>query len=49
MTRIFLHSFDPVIAPTSDLSVPDIENAVIREVLWTPGTAGGAWSILGTR
>jgi hypothetical protein len=51
LTRTFLHSFDPpaaspVAGPTVDLDVPDIEDAGIREVLQTPGTAYGAWSIL---
>lgn len=51
MTRTFLHSFDPATAspvtgPTVDLSVSDIEDAGIREVLQTPGAAYGAWSIL---
>jgi hypothetical protein len=53
LTRTFLHSFDPpaaspVAGPTVDLDVPDIEDAGIREVLQTPGTAYGAWSILDT-
>ena len=51
MTRTFLHSFDPpedspVADATVDLTVADIEDAGIREVLQTPGTAYGAWSIL---
>lgn len=51
MTRTFIHSFDPATAspitgPTADLSVLDIEDAGIREVLQTPGAAYGAWSIL---
>ena len=51
MTRTFLHSFDPpsaspVNAATVDLDVADIEDVGIREVLQTPGTAYGAWSIL---
>ncbi|MBR0900778.1 hypothetical protein JQ616_37985 [Bradyrhizobium tropiciagri] len=53
MTRTLLHSFDPpaespVSGPTVDLEVSDIEDAGIREVLQTPGTAYGAWSILDT-
>jgi hypothetical protein len=53
LTRTFLHSFDPLAAspvagPTVDLDVSDIEDAGIREVLQTPGTAYGAWSILDT-
>ncbi len=53
MTRTFLHSFDPpadspVTGATVDLSVADIEDAGIREVLQTPGIAYGAWSILDT-
>lgn len=53
MTRTLLHSFDPpaaspVAGPTVDLEVSDIEDAGIREVLQTPGTAYGAWSILDT-
>ena len=51
MTRTFLHSFDPpadspVTDATVDLAVADIEDAGIREVLQTPGTAYGAWFIL---
>ncbi len=51
MTRTLLHSFDPpaaspVAGPTVDLEVSEIEDAGIREVLQTPGTAFGAWSIL---
>jgi hypothetical protein len=51
MTRTFLHSFDPpasnpVTGATVDLDVSEIEDAGIREVLQTPGTAYGAWSIL---
>ena len=51
MTRTFLHSFDPpaaspVAGPTVDLEVSEIEDAGIREVLQTPGTAYGVWSIL---
>ena len=53
MTRTFLHSFDPVSAspitgPTVDLTVAEIEDAGIREVLQTPGATYGAWSILDT-
>jgi hypothetical protein len=51
VTRTLLHSFDPpaaspVAGPTVDLEVSEIEDAGIREVLQTPGTAYGAWSIL---
>jgi hypothetical protein len=51
MMRTFLHDFDPVSASpitgtTVALSVADIEDAGIREVLQTPGAAYGAWSIL---
>ncbi len=51
MTRTLLHSFDPpaespVAGPTVGLEVSEIEDAGIREVLQTPGTAYGAWSIL---
>lgn len=51
MTRTLLHSFDPpaespVVGPTVGLEVSEIEDAGIREVLQTPGTAYGAWSIL---
>ena len=50
MTRTFLHSFDPpadspVTDATVDLTVADIEDTGIREVLQTPGTAYGAWFI----
>ncbi|WP_174718782.1 hypothetical protein [Bradyrhizobium nitroreducens] len=53
MTRTLLHSFDPpaespVAGPTVDLEVSSIEDAGIREVLQTPGTAYGAWSLLDT-
>ena len=51
MTRTFSHTFDPsaaspVASSTVDLDVTQIEDAGIREVLQTPGTAYGAWSIL---
>src|SRR6202020_472282 len=51
VTRTLLHSFDPpaespVVGPTVGLEVSEIEDAGIREVLQTPGTAYGAWSIL---
>jgi len=51
MARNFLHSFDPpadspVTGATVDLTVADIEDAGIREVLQTPGAAYGAWSML---
>lgn len=51
MTRTFLHSFDPIYAspitgPTVDLTVAEIEDAGLREVLQTPGATYGAWSIL---
>jgi hypothetical protein len=51
VTRTLLHSFDPpaespVAGPTVGLEVSEIEDAGIREVLQTPGTAYGAWSIL---
>jgi hypothetical protein len=51
VTRTFLHTFDPpaaspIAGPTVDLKVSEIEDAGIREVLQTPGTAYGAWSIL---
>lgn len=53
MTRTLLHSFappaeSPVAGPTVDLEVSSIEDAGIREVLQTPGTAYGAWSLLDT-
>ena len=51
MTRTLLHSFDPpaespVVGPTVGLEVSEIEDTGVREVLQTPGTAYGAWSIL---
>lgn len=51
MARTFIHRFDPisaspVVGPTVDLEVSEIEDAGIREVLQTPGAAYGAWSIL---
>jgi len=51
MMRTFLHNFDPVSASpitgaTVALSVADIEDAGICEVLQTPGATYGAWSIL---
>lgn len=51
MTRTFLHSFDPfsaspITGPTVDLTVAEIEDAGLREVLQTPGATYGAWSIL---
>ncbi len=51
MTRTFIYSFtpqplDPSPGATIALDVSEIEDAGIREVLQTPGTAYGAWSIL---
>lgn len=51
MTRTFIHDFyppgaSPITGPSVDLTVSEIEDAGIREVLQTPGAAYGAWSIL---
>ncbi len=50
MTRTLLHSFDPptdspVTGATIDLTISEIEDAGIREVLQTPGASYGTWSI----
>lgn len=51
MTRTFVHDFDPATAnpvagPTVDLTVQEIEDAGIKEVLQTPGAALGSWALL---
>jgi hypothetical protein len=51
MIRTFRHFFDPVAASpikgkTADLTVEEIEDAGIREVLQTPGAALGSWALL---
>ena len=51
MTRTFLHEFDPrvnnpVSGPIVGLTVQEIEDAGLREVLQTPGAALGSWAIL---
>ncbi len=51
MTRTFIHNFDPpadspVTGSTVALTVEEIENAGIKEVLQTPGAALGTWRVL---
>ena len=51
MTRTFEHEFDPpnvspVVGPHVELSVQEIEDAALREVLQTPGAALASWTIL---
>lgn len=51
MNRTFVYSFDPpaqdpVGGPTVELTVQQIEDAGVREVLQTPGVAYGSWSVL---
>ena len=51
MTRTFLHEFDPpasspVPGPNVELTVQEIEDAGLREVLQTPGAPFGSWAIL---
>ncbi len=50
MIRTFRHFFDPALSnpikgKTVDLTVDEIEDAGIREVLQTPGAALGTWAI----
>jgi hypothetical protein len=49
--RTFNHSFDPPAdspgtGPTVELTVEEIENAGIKEVLQAPGAAFGTWALL---
>jgi len=51
MLRTFLHDFhppsaNPIVGPTVGLTVQEIENAGIKEVLQTPGAALGSWALL---
>jgi hypothetical protein len=51
MLRTFAHSFDPpsanpVKGPNAELTINEIEDAGIREVLQTPGATLGSWAIL---
>jgi hypothetical protein len=51
MIRTFNHLFDPIAASPvtgqfAELTVEEIEDAGIREVLQTPGAALGSWAIL---
>jgi hypothetical protein len=53
MTRTFIHTFDPplenpVAGRTVDLTVQEIEDAGLKEVLQTPGAALGSWALLDT-
>ena len=53
MTRTFRHDFDPfpdspVAGPRVELTVQEIEDAGLREVLQTPGAPLGSWAILET-
>ena len=53
MTRTFLHEFrppqdSPVAGPDVQLTVQEIEDAGLREVLQTPGAAFGSWAFLET-
>ena len=52
MTRTFAHEFspegaNPVTGPRVELTVQEIEDAGLREVLQTPGAGIGSWSFLG--
>lgn len=52
MTRKFAHEFypsaaNPVPGPQAELTVKQIENAGLREVLQTPGAPISSWSFLG--
>lgn len=51
MIRTFTHSFEPAAAnpiagQTVELTIQEIEDAALREVLQTPGTSYGNWSLL---
>ncbi len=51
MIRTFTHSFepasdDPIPGQALKLTIREIEDAALREVLQTPGTAYGNWSLL---
>ncbi len=51
MTRTFIHTFNPTTAnpvsgPTVALTVQEIEDAALREVLQTPGAALGSWALV---
>ena len=51
MIRTFTHSFvpasaNPIKGPSAELTVDEIEDAGIREVLQTPGASLGSWAIL---
>ena len=51
MTRTFAHDFDPpnaspIVGPDVQLSVQEIEDAALREILQTPGVALASWAIL---
>jgi hypothetical protein len=50
MNRTFIYEFfppteSPVTGPTVDLSIQEIEDAGIKEVLQTPGAALGTWAL----
>ena len=52
MKRTFRHTFDPpekspVVGSEVELTVRQIEDAGLREVLQTPGTTYGSWAVLG--
>lgn len=51
MIRTFTHSFkpvshDPIPGQALELTIQEVEDAALREVLQTPGTAYGNWSLL---
>ena len=51
MTRTFVHDFDPpndspIVGSDVQLSVQEIEDAALREVLQTPGAALASWTVL---
>ena len=53
MTRTFRHTFDPptldpIGKPDVELTVREIEDAGLREVLQTPGAPFSSWAILGS-
>lgn len=52
MTRTFEHTFDPerhnpIKGKRAELTVGEIEDAGLREVLQTPGAGFGSWKVLG--
>ena len=52
MTRTFHHTFEPrekspILGPEVELTIREIEDAGLREVLQAPGVPFGSWAVLG--